>query len=204
MSSSNRKRKWSLFRDIAVIFLLILALTLVSVRIVFVLINEGIINRSTSAKEQPTLHTPLEVDCKKIRFDTRSAISISPELDELQFVITNNSDFDIILTNTILGWCTEESQYSDCARNVNFPLLKDVYINDEQIECSPKETAPSLGCYELISDISKRTVLSGNTIFLQLIPDGPHDSYGYSGTIRYDVDTECPDSSGELYIKQYP
>ena len=204
MSSLSRKKKWSLIQIVAVIFLVNLALTLVSVGIVFVLTNKGIINRSTSAKEQPTLPTPLEIDCKNIRFDTRSAISISPELDELQFVITNNSDFDIILSNTILGWCTEESQYSDCARNDNFPLLKDVYINDEKIECSPKETAPHLGCYELISDISKRTVLSGNTIILQLIPDGPYDSYGYSGTIRYYVDIECPDNSGELYIKQFP
>ena len=63
MSSSSRKRKWSVIQIVTVIFLAVLAFTVVSVGIVIVFTNEGIIKLSTDAKEEPILNTPLDAFC---------------------------------------------------------------------------------------------------------------------------------------------
>lgn len=54
MSSTIRKRKWSVIQVLTVIFLVMFSLIVVSVGIVFVFTNEGILTFSTSAKVRST------------------------------------------------------------------------------------------------------------------------------------------------------
>ncbi len=162
-----------------------------------------------------TLYGPMsesECTCYKTLHNTKDVIIISPGSDDLQFNISNNSDFDITLSKVGLYWCEDPPLVSSGCDIVlrSLPKLEAIFLEDEQIECSPEILDTQLdsylwGCNNLVSDIGERTIQSGDTKYLQLITstNTVPNNFGSLVVINFHVFSVCENYS-TFRIRQNP